>query len=234
MATSNSALANGIRHQIDALASAYLTIKEHVVREGYATDIDWQEERCLSRLGEQEFLAEGAWVILSSGMRERVIAHRYPDVAKAFRDWTSAKIVVQNRRECERLALRAFNNPRKIAAIGSMCARVYEEGFCRVIERLQTDGVAYLITFDHIGPVTSFHLAKNVGLDVVKPDRHLVRMATAAGFSAPEDLCSAIAEITGDKLSVVDIVLWRYATLNSRYESAIGEFLRPINLASHY
>ena len=41
---------------------------------------------------------------------------------------------------------------------------------------MRTEGVNYLTTFDQIGPVTAFHLAKNLGLDVVKPDRPLVRM----------------------------------------------------------
>jgi hypothetical protein len=42
-------------------------------------------------------------------------------------------------------------------------------------------------------------------------------MAKAANFKYPKDLCQAIAEITGDKLSVIDLVLWRYATLDPKY-----------------
>jgi hypothetical protein len=195
-------------------------MKEHVVSMGYSREIDWQDARSLSLLSEREFLAEGAWVILSSGMRECVIARRYPLVSQAFKDWVSAKLIATHRRECEGQALHAFNNQAKISAIGALCAKVHSSGFRRVIERIKTEGVTYLTTFDHIGPVTSFHLAKNIGLDVVKPDRHLVRMAAAADYPSPEELCLAIAEVTGEKLSVVDVVLWRYATLNPRYNCA--------------
>ena len=206
------------RHQ-EHLASTYLTIKELVVRSGYSQEIDWQEARSLSRLNEREFLAESAWVILSSGMRENVVAHRYPSVSKAFKNWVSAELIAANRQECEQQALRVFNNSPKIRAIGSLCERVDSIGFRHILEKVHAKGVSYLMTFDYIGPVTSFHLAKNIGLDVVKPDRHLVRMASAAGCSCPEELCLTIATVTGDKLSVVDVVLWRYATLDSRYSS---------------
>lgn len=194
-------------------------MKERVVRSGYSREIDWQETRSLSRLSEREFLAESAWVILSSGMRQSVVARCYPSVSNAFGDWVSAGFVAANRQECERQALRAFNNPAKVGAIGSLCAKVDSIGFRRILEKVRAEGAGYLMTFDHIGPVTSFHLAKNIGLDIVKPDRHLVRMAGAAGCSCPEELCSNIAAVTGDRLSVVDVVLWRYATLDNRYSS---------------
>jgi hypothetical protein len=113
--------------------------------------------------------------------------------------------------------LRTFHHRPKIRAIGSLCEKVAESGFAWVLEGIETEGVSFLRTFDFIGPVTGFHLAKNVGLDIVKPDRHLTRMAEAAGFSCPEALCATIAEVIGDRLSVIDLVLWRYATLDARY-----------------
>ena len=207
------------RRRREYLASAYLAMKEHVVQMGYAQEIDWQDSRSLSHLSEREFLAESAWVILSSGMRERVVARRYPGVSRAFKDWVSAASIVANLLECERQALREFNSPTKIRAISSLCEKVDSSGFNCILKGIEAEGLTYLMTFDYIGPVTSFHLAKNIGLDVVKPDRHLVRMTSAAGYSFPEELCLAITNATGDKLSVVDVVLWRYATLNPHYHA---------------
>ena len=80
----------------------------------------------------------------------------------------------------------------------------------------------FLKTFDFIGPVTCYHLGKNIGLEVVKPDRHLVSIAQAAGFPTPRDLCEVISKITGDKITVVDLILWRYATLHTNYMSTFG------------
>lgn len=199
------------------LASTYLTMREYVIQAGFAEEIDWQDSRSLSKLTESEFLAESAWVILSSGMREAVVRRCYKDVSQAFIDWISASAIAARRAECEEEARQFFNHSAKIRAIGSMCERVSECGFSSILEEIRSENICFLQTFDFIGPITCFHLAKNLGLDVVKPDRHLMRMASAAGCSCPVELCETIAEITGDKLSVVDLILWRYATLDSCY-----------------
>src|SRR5204862_28581 len=52
-------------------------------------------------------------------------------------------------------------------------------------EALRAHGPTWLTRCPYIGPVTCWHLAKNVGMDVVKPDRHLVRMAQASGARDP-------------------------------------------------
>jgi hypothetical protein len=62
--------------------------------------------------------------------------------------------------------------------------------------------------------VTTYHLAKNLGVDVVKCDRHLMRLAPILGFHSPEEMCAAIGHQVGEPVSVVDIVLWRYCTLH--------------------
>lgn len=184
---------------------------------GFAPEIDWQASRCLAKLSEGEFLKEAAWVILSSGMREAVIRQIFSDVSAAFMNWISAESITRNRLSCEVQALRAFNHGRKISAIGSMSATVFEIGFDQIVEMIQTRGVEFLGTLDFIGKVTRYHLAKNLGFDVVKPDRHLLRIAQVTNFKTPVDLCQAIAEVTGDRVAVIDLVLWRYATLQPRY-----------------
>jgi hypothetical protein len=68
-----------------------------------------------------------------------------------------------------------------------------------------------------MGPATSHHLAKNIGLDVVKADRHLLRIAEKAGYNCPDELCETISEYVGDKKSVVDVVIWRFAATQSNY-----------------
>ena len=75
----------------------------------------------------------------------------------------------------------------------------------------------------YIGPVTSYHLAKNLGLHVVKPDRHLMRIAHITGHTSPFEMCSKVANTVGDSLAVIDLVFWRYATLNKDYKIELGE-----------
>lgn len=199
------------------LVESYLTAREIVISKGYAHEIDWQDSRCLSMLSESEFLEEAAWVVLSAGMRESVIRNCFRKISSAFLNWTSAEAIVRNRISCEKEAIKIFNHPRKISAIGSICNKVASIGFGIFREKVEVEGIDFLQGLDFIGPVTKYHLAKNVGLDVVKPDRHLLRLAKCTNYKYPKDLCQAIADVTGDKLSVVDLILWRYATLNPRY-----------------
>lgn len=71
--------------------------------------------------------------------------------------------------------------------------------------------------FPYIGPITYFHLAKNIGVHVAKPDRHLSRLVKELNISSVQTLCSYIGERTGDTIPVVDIVLWRYATITEDF-----------------
>lgn len=203
------------------LADMYLRMKERVIQAGFAWEIDWQSNRSLAQLTESEFLAESAWVILCSGMREGVIRRHYGMISQTFLDWVSADAIAARRAVCEEQALRVFKHRAKIKAIGSLCEKVSKCGFPQVLRCIELDDVTFLQSFDFIEPITSLHLAKNIGLDVVKPDRHLVRMAAAAGCSGPEQLCSSIADIIGDSISVIDLVLWRYATLDSHYSALL-------------
>jgi hypothetical protein len=79
--------------------------------------------------------------------------------------------------------------------------------------RAAPDKLAYLETLPWIGSITKYHLARNLGLDFVKPDRHLVRLAAAYGYADPAAMCQEIANETGERVGVVDVVLWRYSNL---------------------
>jgi hypothetical protein len=205
--------------QIRKLTERYLTARETLLSLGFADEADWQESRSLPNLSEREFLRQAAWTILASGFREATVRNLFPRISRAFLNWTNAQRIARNRKVCERNATKVFNYPGKIQAIGSLCERVAYEGFSKIRTNIQLYGIEFLQSFAFIGPITSYHLGKNIGLDLVKPDRHLTRLARATGFPSPTHLCLAIAELTGDKLAVVDIVLWRYATVRPDFLS---------------
>jgi hypothetical protein len=149
-------------------------------------------------------------------MRAAVVARLFEQVSNAFCDWNTAAIR-KNSARCVARALDAFSHPGKVNAIAANCGMLAEQGLEAWKDGLRAHGPTWLMRFRYIGPVTCWHLAKNVGLDVVKPDRHLVRMARASGTRDPSSLCALFAGVTGDRLAVVDLVLWRYATLQPNY-----------------
>ncbi len=200
-----------------ALAEAYVTAKERVIQSGYAHEIDWQYNIALEKITESNFLREAAWVILSAGMREQVIRNTFSAMSSAFRHWVRAADIVEHQKDCRQRAMMIFANKRKIDAIIRIAEEVSDKGFPAVLALLRQNGIQYLSGLPFMGPATSCHLAKNLGLPVVKPDRHLCRVAKRSGYCSPEVMCKEIARIVGDKLPVVDLVIWRYAKLDREY-----------------
>lgn len=81
--------------------------------------------------------------------------------------------------------------------------------------------VGYLGTLPWIGKITKWHLARNMGIDVAKPDRHLVRLCEEFGFKDVQKMCGFISKRTGDRIGLVDVILWR--ALNLGFDNGRGE-----------
>jgi hypothetical protein len=200
-----------------ALLAAYLDAKEFVIESGYAWEIDWQHDVAEMPPSESDFLREAAWVILCSGFRESVVRGLFPRFSTAFFHWESGDKIRQHRSRCCNRAMDVFGNCRKVNAVCDIAARVAAIGFEEVMHGLRADPVPFLQTFSYIGPTTAYHLAKNLGERLAKPDRHLERVTEAVGFTSTHSLCEAIAESVGDPVPVVDVVIWRFATLRPDY-----------------
>lgn len=212
-----------VPRELEQLATLYMFAKQAVINDGYASEIDWQDGIVFDHLTETDFLREAAWVVLSSGMSELVIRRKFPQISDAFLNWESASQIAESASECSEVALRHFRHQKKINSILTIAIHISESGFEVIYERIRKDGPSYFSQFPYFGPATSRHLAKNIGLQVAKPDRHLTRISERTGYCTPERMCADIANLVGDKISVVDIVLWRYATLHKDYP----QFFRP-------
>jgi hypothetical protein len=200
-----------------SIARAYLEVKKYLYESGYFEEIEWQYGVSISRINEKTFLEEYAWVVLNAGMSERIIRKIFPNICSSFFHWSSVKKIVNNCNLCKNNALRYFNNNKKIDAIIKTTKIIYEKNFKIFMNEIQDNNIDYLRQLPYIGPVTSFHLAKNIGFSVSKPDRHLVRIAENLCFNTVDDMCKTIYFLTDEPVNVVDIVLWRYATLKNDF-----------------
>ena len=63
----------------------------------------------------------------------------------------------------------------------------------------------------YIGPVTRYHAARNLGLDVAKPDRLMERIAKKTREKV-QPLCERLAKASGDRVGTVDAVFWYAAS----------------------
>jgi hypothetical protein len=172
----------------------YLDIKLELIGLGYANEIDWAESirPCDSAF---KFWCEYVWVVINSGMKNQVANVIWDRIISAYNDGKRAADV--------------FGHKGKATAIDDMWEARYGEFNAYQSAK---DKLTHLQTLPWIGPVTKYHLAKNLGLDLCKPDRHLVRIADRYS-TTPAALCQRLAQETGDRIGTIDVVLWRAANL---------------------
>lgn len=172
----------------------YLALKGQLIIDGYGHEIDWQTN-LLPCDNECTFANEAIWVILNSGMKEQIARSIWNSIKSAWANGLPTSF--------------AFKHAGKVNAIDYIKQNGTElfNKYTQSSHKLE-----YLQTIPFIGPITKYHLAKNLGHDVVKPDRHLVRIAKTYNTNC-EDMCEKLSKETGDKVSVVDIVIWRSANL---------------------
>jgi hypothetical protein len=217
------------RVSICSLARTYLEAKRAVLAAGYGAELVHQMCRERDEITEQRLLEQSAWVILCSGMREGVIRRLFEPIGECFFRWRSSAIISSSADHCFRTALSIFNHPAKIRAIIEVSCQINEAGFNQILTQIRCDPLTAVRQFPFIGPVTSYHLAKNIGVNLAKPDRHLRRIAEACGYDCVQALCGAIASYVGDAVDLVDTVLWRYASISPGY---IYQFKEAVGMGS--
>lgn len=184
----------------------------YVQNAGLMPEIEWQRSRCFHTFSESDLLREAAWVILCSGFREAIVRKVFNHISLSFCDWESSRAIVATAPACRLAAEAVFRNDQKLKAIVGTAHYINQTGFDGFKQRILKDPIPELQRLPYIGPVTVWHLAKNLGFNAVKPDRHLVRLCDWLAYDDPRSLCSWIAAKTETPIGVVDIVLWRYLT----------------------
>lgn len=168
----------------------FARIDRAVRKKGYAAAIEWSENAKLPTTA-AEFAAEAIYVICNSGMSNRAALPIFERCMDALRAGNSAKTV--------------FGHKEKAAAIDEIWRR--RRSLFRKLKKAD-DLIEFSARLPWLGPVTKFHLAKNLGADVAKPDVHLNRLAESEGMTAQE-LCDRLASQTGYRASTIDLILWR-------------------------
>jgi hypothetical protein len=199
----------------EELVHLYLTAKTFVIERGFAHEIAWQSSAALAEPNPSVFMREAAWVVLSAGMSESVIRGLFSRLSTAMYGFDPVTLS-RNRERARVAALPTFGHERKISAILDIAAMLCRIGPDGLRAALTDDPEAFLRSLPYIGPITWRHLAKNLGLPVAKPDRHLVRLASAVGRESVDGFCDEIARWLGEPVAVVDLVLWRWSVLLAR------------------
>lgn len=176
-------------------ADVYLDAKQGVIDAGFQYEVDAITDLLSKKPDAWQFFCEFILVVCNSGMKAEVAAMIQDRIWEAIRSGVPV--------------IEAFKHPGKAAAI----EHVRENYQILFYEYQNTeDKLAFLQKLPWIGPITKFHLARNLGMNVVKPDLHLVRIANRF-HTTPEILCRNLEKETGDKAGLIDCVLWRASKL---------------------
>ncbi len=167
-----------------------------------ADDIAWAES-IKEPVDADDFALEAIFVICNSGMKNTVARGIYERVVKQIYAGAPVREV--------------FKHFGKVAAIEAIW---FDRKPLFAAFLSATDKLAFCESLPFIGGITKYHLAKNFGVQVSKPDVHLQRLADQEGVTA-QQLCERLASETGYRVATIDTILWR-ACANGVINSKTG------------
>ena len=159
-------------------------------RRGYGPTIEWSQT-ITAPIDAEAFASEAIYAVINAGMRVTVAETIYRRCMTAL--------------EAAGTVSGAFGHRGKAKAIDTLWrdrARLFGEYLDA------DDQLTFLAALPWIGPVTVNHLAKDLGHDLAKADRHLVRLANRDRTTTAK-LCSRLAVASGYRIATVDTILWR-------------------------
>lgn len=163
------------------------------------------------RFTADEFAIMCAYVILAGGFSQKTAKRIHKNIME---------YIYKNGADFDAI-FQMFHNKNKVSAI----CKIWENraGLCDGFYNCATDSekIDYLSKLPHIGKITANHLARNLGVDVVKYDVWIRRLgALYAGIRrmdeltpevkrACDDMFSHMVSVTGLPRGYIDVVLWK-------------------------
>jgi hypothetical protein len=172
-------------------------------------------------VGPNHFFLELLWVVHATGFNAKVVAKMLPRLREAYGlaedggGWD--KLGRERPESMLARVLPVCNNPQKAKAVHSTAKLMANSMFPADVgkteswedfrkERLSSPEL--LARLPYVGKITCHHLARNMGLlDSVKPDLHLVRLASHWGFKDCTEMCKAVKP-PEMPLGIVDLIMW--------------------------
>jgi endonuclease III len=173
------------------------------------------------------FFREYVWVVHATGFSAKAVGRFMPRLVTAYGIYDD----LASRRfdDAFEEVRKVCNNRQKARAVWRTAGLMRDGiGLCQAgweeFRRDRLSSPERLKELPYVGPVTCFHLARNIGLlEYVKPDLHLVRMAEHWGFSDCVEMCEAVRP-EGMPLGIVDLILWyaaaTFGTIEIRKDGA--------------
>lgn len=188
-------------------AALYAQVKQHLLARDPDAQrmLEWSERELAPPADPEKLAAEVIWIILCAGRSAQAARTIETRVWKALAAGTPV--------------VGAFGYRAKAEAIERAWAQREQDfqQFQQALPRGPEAVIEWAGALPFVGPITKYQLAKNAGVDTVKPDLHLCRLAGIhqADRVPPTERyrrCQAMAEDisreTGDSVPVIDSMTW--------------------------
>jgi hypothetical protein len=197
----------------------------------------------VNRLKLDDIYSEICWIVYNSGFKLEIVSKYWPkisrellyfDVDRVFNEsvnnpqfvhticYNSGFNSVKKAEGC------VFNSGRLIEIESSLALAGGIRGFFIQLSQLPNDAlldrIPFIADYLHlkgIGKVTIYHLLKNMGVDIFKPDIHVCRMLTRLNLINQENTISDISQImiklsrkSGLSLCELDTLLFNYGKIS--------------------
>jgi len=202
----------------------------------------------LFNMSNSDIYGELCWIIYNSGFKYEIIKKFWPDIVKEFYYFDVEQVSKLNNdvhnnalNICEKIN---FYNIKKAKWCIYNAKRILEldeekkecNGFKGYLIELSKIELISLINdisniikelrFKGIGEITVFHFLKNIGIDIYKPDRHIIRLFEKMGILHDSN---DIQEVTKGFLKISDYTNFSIREL----DTILFEFGRITNDAKH-
>ncbi|XHH09569.1 MAG: hypothetical protein ACFCUE_02770 [Candidatus Bathyarchaeia archaeon] len=197
-----------------------------------------------SKLTNNQILAEVSWIIYSSGFKFDIIQRYWPRISEAFEGFDveevskfatslelhANEICSKSGFKNKRKALWCIQNAKRIVQLddefgqyGGLKGYFLELSLLDTFELVKVaPSLIQELKFKGIGNVTIFHLMKNLGFDVFKPDIHVCRILERVGLITSKDsifniysVMAMVAKENGLKVKELDTLLFMYGKTTS-------------------
>lgn len=153
------------------------------------------------------FFIEYIWCVYVSGFNSKVVYKKFSELIKVYNPWYKR----YNNEEIWNGVEKIIANKRKFEAI-MKTNRLLKDNSWLTFKKHYLSNIDCIRKLPYMGAITSYHLARNIGLDAIKPDLHLTRLSKHFKFKDPYDMCNKIAMETEWRLGVIDLILFYTAS----------------------
>ncbi len=153
----------------------------------------------------QVFFKEYIWVVYACNFEVAILEQRRKNLYQAYGHY---RILKEDKKDA---VLAVIHNIPKWNAVLDTARKMQLLGW-HDFKDAYLSSINSMTALKFIKDVIKFHLARNLGFDVAKPDRWMTRIADYFDYDSVKQMCQYLSEKYGLPVKEVDLILWKYAS----------------------